>query len=236
MARLNDPAVRNRCVKLKFRSELQNGFAGLAFLLFLLTCSLLKWGYIGTSSHGYGSTIPALIAGGFTTLGISLILLIGLIGFRNYCLLDPLEHRIYHHFRFLWWQKTELIFRQGEILGVTTEGQRRTINGAVLWYYRLVAIGANGRQQPLSNWREGGLDKWNTKAAELALQLDCKAFAAPPQSALSIEENGGAFTLKFGPPERPPLPKIGRVAFLLLIIALPLALLLYYFIVVRATH
>lgn len=236
MARLDDPAVRNRCVKLKFRSELQNGFASLAFLLFLLTCSLLKWGYLGTSSHGYGSTTPALIAGGFTTLGISLTLLIGLVGFRNYCLLDPLEHRLYHHFRFLWWQTTKLVFRPGEILAVTTDGQPRTFKGGVLWYYRLVAVGANGLQQPLSNWRQAGLDKWNARAAELALQLDCEAFAAPPQSVLSVEEKGGAFTLKFGAPEQPPMPKIGRVAFFLLIIALPLALLLYYFIVVRATH
>ena len=81
---------------------------------------------------------------------------------------------------------------------------------------RLVAVGVDGRKEPLSNWRQGGLDKWNTKTPEVALLLGCESHAAPPQSIVSVEEKDGAPTLKFAPPTPSPPPKAGRVAFLLL--------------------
>jgi hypothetical protein len=219
LSRLDDPAVRNRCVKLKWRSDLQNQLASLAFLLLFVTFFLLLRGYFGHASRSgpsYTPPSPALIPYGYTTLGISLALLSSLVGVRNYCLVDPVEHRLYQNRRFLWWCKRRIIFRHGEILAITTDGQPRASKGGVMWYYRLVAVGVDGRKEPLSNWRQGGLDKWNTKTPEVALLLGCESHAAPPQSIVSVEEKDGAPTLKFAPPTPSPPPKAGRVAFLLL--------------------
>jgi hypothetical protein len=239
LSHLDDPAVRNRCVKLKWRSDLQNQFPVLAFILFLLTFFLLKWGYLGFySRHGgeYSPPASALIPIGWTTLEISLALLISLLGFRNYCLLDPLERRLYQHVQFLWWRRRRIVFRAGEILAITTDGQPRAFKGGILWYYRLIAVGFDGRKAPLSNWRQAGLDEWNAKAPELASQLGCESCAAPPQSIVSVEDKDGAPTLKFASPAPSPPPKAKRVTLLLLVTAVPMIVLLYYFIVMRATR
>jgi hypothetical protein len=232
LSRLDNPAVRKRCVKLKWRSDLQNMFAGLSFILLTLAFLALKRGYIEfADGPEYSQTLPALIFVGFTMLGISLALLASLLGFRNCCLLDPLEHRLYHQIQFLWWRKRQIVFRQGEILAITTDGQPRAMKGGVLWCYRLVAVGLDGRMEPLSNWRQAGLDKWNAKARELAPLLGCESCEAPPQSKVSVESKDGAPTLKFAPPTP---PKAGRAAILLLATALPMIVLLYYFIVIKA--
>ena len=236
---MDDPAVRYRCVKLKWRSEFQNGFAGVAFLLLIATFVLLQGGYFGHASpSGRSETpaLPALIPFGYATLGISLTLLASLVGFRNYCLVDPVDHRLYQNLQFLWWRKRQIVFRQGEVLAITADGQPRAFKAGVIWYYRLVAVGVDGRKEPLSNWRQGGLEKWNAKARELAPQLGCESHAAPPQSIVTVVEKDGLPTLTFAPPKPPPAAKAGRVALLFFATALPIVALLYYFIVMKATR
>ena len=204
--RLDDPSVRNRCVKLKWRSNLQNRLAAAAGLLLLPAFFLLDQGYVGNVSrytHRRSPPAPALIPYGYACLGISLALFVSLLGFRNYCLFDTLEHRLYRHFRFLWWRRREIVFRAGEILALTTDGQPRTRKYGVRWYYRMVAVGRDGRKQPLSNWRQGGLDRWNAKARLLAPQFGCEFREAPSGCAVSVEDDGGTPKLAFSPPDQP---------------------------------
>ena len=239
LSRLDDPAVRKRCIKLNWRSNYQNWFSTAAFLFLIPTFFLLQWGYVGhTSRYGnrYTPPSPSLIPFGYATLGMSLALFASLLGFRNYCLVDPVEQRLYQNLQFLWWRKRQIIFRKGEVLAVTAEGQRRFVKHGVIWLYRLVAVGADGHKEPLSNWRQAGLDKWNARARELAPLLGCESYPAPPQSAVVVEERDGQPMLTFGAPSSPPPPKAGRIAVLLLATAVPMVVLLYYFIVMKAAR
>ncbi len=200
LSRLDDPAVRSRCVKLKWRSDLQNRLAGAGGLFLLATFLLLERGYVGSTSrysHRYSPPLPVLIPYGYATLGVALTLFLGLIGFRNYCLLDPVEQRLYESFQFLWWRKRRVVFRSGEILAITTDGRPRRGKYGVHWYYRMVAVGRDGRKEPLSNWRQGGLDKWNARARQLAPQFGCEHREAPERCEVSVENEGGAPVLRF---------------------------------------
>src|SRR5581483_1387581 len=194
LSRLDDPAVRSRCFKLKWRSEWQNWLARVGAFLLLPTFFLLDRGYAGHTSrysHRHSPPVPALIPYGYATLGISVALFISLIGFSNYCLLDPVEHRLYRNFRFLFWRRRRVVFREGEILAITTDGQPRRGRYGVHWYYRMMAVGRDGHKEPLSNWRQGGLDKWNGKARLLASQCGCEGREAPERCEVSVENEGG---------------------------------------------
>jgi len=118
---------------------------------------------------------------------------------QNYCLIDPVEHRLYHQLQFLWWRKREIIFRAGEILAFTTDGRRLITRYGAHWDYRLVAVGNDGFKEPLSNWRRGALEEWNAKAIELAGQFGCASAEAPPECKVEVEDKAGAATLKFVP-------------------------------------
>ena len=143
--------------------------------------------------------IPALIPWGYAALGIGAALFLGALLCQSYCLLDPVEHRLYSHFSFLVWRKRRLVFRDGEIQGLTVESQSRRGRYGVRWYYRMVAVGKNGQKQTISNWRRNGLEKWNTRANELAPMLGCQGYHAPEKSALTVGTDPGGAKILFRP-------------------------------------
>jgi hypothetical protein len=201
LSRLDDPIVLKRCVKLKRRSNFQAILLQMTMLLFVATFVLLVNGYGGSTSRSgrYHPPIPSLIPYGMTTLAISLTTLVSLFGCRNYYLLDPSQRRLYHHFRLFWWRRRRIVFRQGEIFGLTTEGRLQRSRRGSYWTYRLVAVGITGQQEPLSDWKRGGLEMCNARAVELAKQLGCQSIAAPPKSTLSVELKDGTPVLRFNP-------------------------------------
>jgi hypothetical protein len=202
LSRLDDPIVWNRCVKLKRRSGLETSLFQIAIVLLVATCFLLTRGYFGTTSRSgrHYPPSPALIPFGMTTLGIALAMLVGFLCCRNRYLLDPTACRLYHQFQFLWWRRRRLAFRQDEILGLTTEGRMKRSKYSTYWVYRLTAVGLDGRQEPLTNWRRNGLEMWNAKARELAAQLGCQSYAAPAESVPSVEQENGKPVLRFDSP------------------------------------
>jgi hypothetical protein len=201
LSRLDDLAFRNRCIKLKWRNAYQNNVFALAFALLIITFFFLMEGYVGLAGRRQPQSppVPALIPVGFTTLGISLVLCMSAMAVQNYSLVDPIKHRLYRCFRFLWWRKRQILFLDSPILAVTTDIESRATRGGIFWYYRLVAVGKDGRKEPLSNWRHNGLDRWNAKAQELGPKLGCASYGAPPKSMISVEEENGIATLKFAP-------------------------------------
>jgi hypothetical protein len=202
LRRLDDPFVRQRCVKLKRRSTLQAALRTTTLVMFAAAFYLLLHGHFGGRSRSgrYHPPMPALIPYGNAAVAIGLVALAGLFCCRNYYLLDPLQHRLYHCFRFLWWGRNRIAFRQGEIFGITTAGRRRQSRYSSYWEYRLTAVGMNGKQEPLSDWRRKSLETRNAQAVELATQLGCQSFAAPAETKLSVELNGGTPQLHFDSP------------------------------------
>ncbi len=199
LSRLDDPFVRQRCVKLKRRSALQSALRVTTFVMFFAAIFLLLQGHFGGRSRSgrYHPPNPALIPYGNAAVAIGLVALAGLLCCRNYYLLDPSQHQLYHCFRFLWWGRNRIVFRQGEIFGITATGRRRQTRYGSYWEYRLVAVGMNGKQEPLSDWRRNALEARNAQAVDLAAQLGCQSFAAPLESKLSVELTGGTPQLHF---------------------------------------
>jgi hypothetical protein len=202
LSRLDDPGVLARCVKLKRRSGLETVLLGMVLPLLAVSCFLFDRGYVGatTRSGRYHPPAPVLIPYGEWTLGIALAALAIFFCCRNFYLLDPTARRLYRQFQFLWWRRRRLVFRQEEIAGLTTEGRMRRTRYGAYWNYRLTAVGLDGRQEPLSNWRRNGLEMWNAKAREWAALLGCLSYAAPPETAPTVELQYGKPVIRFDPP------------------------------------
>jgi hypothetical protein len=200
-------------------------------VLLFPTFVLLQFGYFGSTSkytHRHSPPVPTLIPYGYATLAISLALFLSLLGFRNYSLLDTVERRLYRNFQFLWWRRRRLIFRHGEILALTTDAQPRRGKYGVRWYYRLVAVGLDGRKEPLSNWRRNALDQWDRKARQLAPQFGCEFREGREQSAVSVEDERGTPTLTFSS------PPTGKTSAMRIAIVLALAGLWFFLFFIRA--
>ena len=162
-------------------------------VLLIVTFLLLAQGYVGLSSRSgrYHPPVPALIPYGMASLGISLAILAGLLCFRNYYLLDPLEHRLYHSSDFLWRRKRRILFRQQGILGITTEGNLQRTRYGTYWNYRLVAVGLDGRKERFERLETGRPGKMERqKPGELAGLLGCQSYAAPSKSAPAVKMEG----------------------------------------------
>jgi hypothetical protein len=227
LSRLDDPAVRNRCVKLRWRSNFQSGTLWATLVLFFIAFVLLDRGYAGYTprySHQHHPPNPALIPYGWAALEVSAGLLMVALICQNYCLLDPSEHRLYQHFGFLWWRKRKIVFRAGEVLAITVDGKSRSSRYGVRWYYRLVAVGIDGRKQPLSNWRQRSLQEWNARARELAPQFGCASQMAPEKSVVSVEQENGVAKLTFDGPT--PTSMTRRVLAIIIIVVMAL---IYFF-------
>jgi hypothetical protein len=202
LSRLDEPIVWNRCVKLKRRSDLETNLLQIAILLLIAAFFLLIHGHFGGTSRSgrYHPPVPVLIPYGDTALGIGLAMLVIFFCCRNLYLLDPTACRLYHQFQFLWWRRRRLAFRQDEVLSLTAEGRMKRSKYGTYWLYRLTAVGLDGRQEPLSNWRRNGLEMWNAKARALAAQLGCQSYAAPAESIPAVEQQNGKPVLRFDSP------------------------------------
>ena len=128
---------------------------------------------------------------------LALVALAAYFCLRSYYLADPTEHRLYYSFSFLGLRKRRIAFRRGEILAVTSEGQKRRSRYSTYWVYRTIAIGLDGRRETLSNWRRSGLDTANRKAGEMGRLLDCPSRSAPEESRPFVDRANGLPELQF---------------------------------------
>ena len=201
LSRLDDPAVKARCIELKRRSEIQDHLLQGLIVCLLASFIFLQRGYAGYGSRSgnYRPPNPSLIPWGTTMLGLSLALAVFLLGIRNYYLADPVERKLYHLFRFFWSQRRRIVFRPGEILGVTVEAERRSSKTGTYWLYRLIVLGNDGRKEPISNWERDGLEHWNERSGEVADCLSCESYPAPSESTASVERSGEKATIQFTP-------------------------------------
>jgi hypothetical protein len=230
LSRLDDPGVLQRCVKLKRRSDFEMILLGISLPLLAVAFFLLIRGFTGTTSRSgrYHPPAPVLIPYGECALGVALVALAVFFWCRSFYLLDLSARRLYYQFQILWWRRRRLAFRQEEIAGLTAEGQMKRTKYGTYWNYRLTAVGLDGRQEPLSNWRREGLEMWNAKARELAALLGCQSYAAPRESSPSVELEYGKPVLRFDTPPslwpRSPARFVLFVAVVLIFLAVVLSI------------
>lgn len=221
LARLDDPAVRKGCVKLKRRSELETDIligAAISLLPLLWMMQWAYWGYTPRHSSHHYPPAPALAPYAWLIVALDALAFLMYFAMRNYYLVDPGAQRVYHVSDFLWRRNRRVVFRQGEVLGLTTESQPRSSKYGMQWYYRLVLVGIGGRQEPVSNWSREGLEKWNAKAAAIAPLLQCQSFPAPPQSIVEVTTTSGGPRLAFIPASARPPYSVRRLAMVGLVI------------------
>jgi len=228
LARLDDRAVRGRCVVLEWRGQMQSSFFGAAFLLAFPAAALLQCGYgVGKGLH---VPTPEYVPWGWATFAIVAAMAVCGLLCQNEGLLDPIEQRLYRESRFLWWLKREIVYHKGEVLGITSEGRRIRRRLIDRWEYRVVALGRDGSKEPMGNWQRDSLDVCNTQAQGLAAHLGCASYAAPPELSPFVEEKDGTATISFGS-DRPTTP-LSNVA----LVAIAAAMILYFLIIAKANN
>ena len=129
---LADPAAKERLVKLKFRTRLQEGLAFVAVIL--LACSIL-----GIVCGTYGlypsrrslfppnyDPDPGLVRYSTGALVISLILLAARFCSWNCYLFNPARGCLIWQCQFLWFRRMRVVLERSEIAGVEMDPRIRT--------------------------------------------------------------------------------------------------------------
>jgi hypothetical protein len=117
----------------------------------------------------------------------------------NYYLVDPQQHLVYYHFKFLWFRSVRLALRREDILAVTTRGRKCSSRSSSWWEYEVVLVGANGHLVPFSDSKREALDECNMQAERLARMLDCEAYSSPACCELDVEVIEGKVSVSFEP-------------------------------------
>lgn len=115
----------------------------------------------------------------------------------NYYLVDPKQHLVYYHFKFLWFRRVHLLLRREDILAVSTRGRRQSSRRSTWWEYRVVVIGANGHLVPFCDWERDALSKCNAEAERLGTMLGCQSHKSPPECELHFEVSNGSVSVDF---------------------------------------
>lgn len=228
---IDDPSFRQRCRTLTVPSRLQTVFtysAGLCILAaigILLDAYGLRWPWrryrlFPFRVSAWGAIWPGVAAAVF---------LAGRFFASSNCyLIDPVGRCLYQSASLLGWSRRRVVFREGDILGITAGGKKIDYIRAddpdnsrdePWWEYRVIAVGKDGRLQPLSVWRRDALPQCNAEAAELAGLLGCPHYAAPNESTPCVNTERGTPSLEFTEPrsERSARPFFIGLGVLLLI-------------------
>jgi hypothetical protein len=118
----------------------------------------------------------------------------------NYYLLDRERHRIFYHFKFLWFRRLRLFLQRKDIVAVAVQGRKHgERNQPTPWEYRIGVVGATGRWVALTDWQKKPLEPCNGEAAKLAAMLGCRAYAASPECELAVRKKGGNVSIAYVP-------------------------------------
>lgn len=110
----------------------------------------------------------------------------------NYYLVDPKEHIVYYHFKFLWIHSLRLAYKRNDINSVGTRGSLARSRYSTRWNYQVVLIESNGKVVPFSDWEKESLYECEKAAADLGRSLGCKVYHCPPEHTLRIKNFKGA--------------------------------------------
>jgi hypothetical protein len=187
---LADPAVKERLVKLKFWTRLEDGLAKVAIMLLAGSVLGIVFGTLGfyPNRHGsspfhrqYSNPDPVMVRYCTCTLVVSLILLAVRLCSRHCYLFDPGRGCLIWHSQLLWFRRARVVLERGEIAGIAAQGKEFKSRHGAYWSYRVVVEKAAGGEILVSNWRRWGRDKCKAEADKLAGLLGCHSSVALPE-------------------------------------------------------
>jgi hypothetical protein len=193
---LDDLTAREGLVKFDRDTPLEQFLFGTGCLGILAAIVMLQ---IGTIGGRHSKPQPAVLP------YIPLAVLIAAVFFAaryftdNYYLVDPKQHLVYYHFKFLWFRTVRLLLRREDILAVATRGRARSSRSSTWWEYQVVLIGANGHGVPVRNWEREAIDECNAEAERLGTLLGCPSHKSPRSCQLRYEITNGSVSINFEP-------------------------------------
>jgi hypothetical protein len=194
-----DLAARRDLVKFDRETALEEFFFASGFFGLLAALGLFYIGKFGTRPNYHAH--PALLAYIPVVVAFALLCFVAHHFTDNYYLVDPKQHLIYYHFKFLWFRSIRLLLTREDIVAVATRGRQKSNRSSTWWEYQVVVTGANGQVVPLSDWQRDALGRCNVEAEMLGQMLARPSYKSPPCCKLVIEATDGQVSLKF---KRPP--------------------------------
>jgi hypothetical protein len=191
----DDLAARSDLVKFDRETTLEQLLLAGGFFGVLTAFWLLCIGTIGTrrSFRAHPAVLPYVPV----AVVFALLCFVAHHFTDNYYLVDPKQHLVYYHFKFLCFRSVRLLLTREDIVAVATRGRQRSSRSSTWWEYQLVVVGANGRIVPMRDWRRNALGKCNTEAERLGEMLDCPSHKSPQCRKLVIDETNGQVSLNF---------------------------------------
>lgn len=191
---LDDLTAREDLVKFDRDTPLEQFLFGAGWLGILAALVML---WIGTIGGRHSKPQPAVLP------YIPLPILVAVVFFAaryftgNYYLVDPKQHLVYYHFKFLWFRRVHLLLRREDILAVSTRGRRQSSRRSTWWEYQVVVIGANGHVVPFCDWERDAPSRCNAEAERLGTMLGCQSHKSPPECELHFEVSNGSLSVGF---------------------------------------
>jgi len=191
---LNDLAAAKDLVKFDRETALEGFLCGGGALGILAALQMLLIGTIGSrrsASH------PAVLPYVLVAVLVSVLFFVARYFTDNYYLVDPKQHLVYYHFKFLWFRRVHLLLRREDILAVSTRGRRQSSRSETWWEYQVVVIGANGHVVPFCDWERDALSECNAEVERLGSMLGCQSHKSPPECELRFEVSNGSVSVDF---------------------------------------
>jgi hypothetical protein len=184
-------------VKLDTDTTLENFLMGGAVgaLVFALGA-----GKVALLGHRRSPPTPELLPYALGALPLALVFFIAHRFTDNYYLLDRERHRIFYHFKFLWFRRLRVLLQRKDIVAVTVQGHKASERrGPTYWEYRVGVVGTNGRWIALTEWEKEALEPCNRKAASLAAMLGCQAYSASAGCELVVRKKDRSVSIAHVP-------------------------------------
>lgn len=195
-AELDDLTAREDLVKFNRDTPLEQFLLGTGCLGVLAALVMLQMGTIG-GRHSRPN--PAMLPYVPWAVVVALLFFAARYFTDNYYLVDPEQHLVYYHFKFLWLRTIRLLLRREDILAVATRGRARSSRSSTWWEYQVVVIGANGHVVPMRDWERDAIDKCNAEVERLGTMLGCSFHKSPSSCQLRYEITGGSVSINFEP-------------------------------------
>ncbi len=163
---------------------------------------------------------PAFLPYGYFTLFLSGAFFLLRYFTDNHYLVDPEYHCVYYHFKFLWHRRIRLLLASENITAVTTGSKKCSSKTSSWWEYRVVLVSAQGKIEPLTNWKREKLDECNILASDLASKLQTQYISAPACCILCVSMVDGAPDIVFDESSFFSKERLNRLIIIAIVIAL----------------
>jgi hypothetical protein len=127
----DDLAARSDLVKFDRETALEQFLFAGGFFGLLAALGLFYIGKIGTRPYYHGH--PAVLPYVPVAVVFALLCFVAHHFTDNYYLVDPKQHLVYYHFKFLWFRSIQLLLTREDIVVVATRGRQKSNRSSTWW-------------------------------------------------------------------------------------------------------